>query len=314
MQFRNMAGRVALAAVLTTTAIVGPHAADVALGQGVPQAICGGQSIDPPKGIGQPDANGWTSRDENLQAGDAVRRYRFSVKEKGTAYVYIGDQWYDLNLGLFSVNSGTDVGCWTVQTKATSDTNEMHRLGFVRPDERAVEVEPGDYVLSARVGENAMVDPSRNFTVRVAVGPRVCSLLPANIPDSDFPGMTNKPDNPDLFQVGISFQPDAVRARAVHADELQRVHVAAVQRPVRLHLGDRRAGHSRGERADGPEAVRGASEDPTRAAHGKADGEGCAGVPGPDRGQVQRAAVQRRLEDRHLPVQGTVVRDSPTYR
>jgi len=209
MQLKKVARRLILAAVVTTTAVVGPHAADVALGQGVPQAICGGQTIEPPTMIGQPDANGWTSRDENLQAGDAVRRYRFSVQERGTAYVYIGDQWYDLNLGLFSLNTQKDVGCWNVQTRATSDTNEMHRLGFVRPDERAVEVEPGDYVLSARVADNAVVNPSRNFTVRVAVGPRVCSLVPANIPDAEYPGMTNKPDNPDLFQVGISFAPDA---------------------------------------------------------------------------------------------------------
>ncbi len=208
MHFSSMARRLILAAVVTTTTFVSPHATDVALGQGVPQAICGGQTIEPPMVIGAPDANGWTSKEEKLQAGDAVRRYRFTVKERGTAYVYIGDQWYDLNLGLFSLKTGTDVGCWTVQTKATSDTNEMHRLGFVRPDERAVEVEPGDYVLSARVADNAMVDPQRNFTVRVAVGPRVCSLLPANIPDAEYPGMTNKPDNPDLFQVGISFQPD----------------------------------------------------------------------------------------------------------
>ena len=138
-----------------------------------------------------------------------MRRYRFSVKERGTAYVYVGDQWYDLNLGLFSLNAQKDVGCWNVQTRATSDTNEMHRLGFVRPDERAVEVEPGDYVLSARVADNAVADPSRNFTVRVAVGPRVCALVPANIPDPEYPGLTNKPDNPDLFQIGVTFQPDA---------------------------------------------------------------------------------------------------------
>jgi len=209
MLFRSMARRLVLAALVTTTAMVGPHAADVALGQGVPQAICGGQSIEPPRVIGQPDANGWTSTEENLQAGDAVRRYRFSVKEKGTAYVYVGDQWYDLNLGLFSLNDQKDVGCWTVQTRATSDTNEMHRLGFVRPDERAVEVEPGDYVLSARVADTAVADPRRNFTVRVAVGPRVCALVPANIPDPEYPGLTNKPDNPDLFQIGVTFQPDA---------------------------------------------------------------------------------------------------------
>src|SRR5688572_10011851 len=161
MRFSKVARSLVLAALVTTTGIVGPHAANDAYGQGVPQAICGGQTIEPPKVIGQPDANGWTSKEENLQAGDTVRRYRFSVKEKGTAYVYVGDQWYDLNLGLFSMNDQKDVGGWNVQTKATSDTNEMHRLGFVRPDERAVDVEPGDYVLSARVADNAVVDPNR---------------------------------------------------------------------------------------------------------------------------------------------------------
>ena len=33
--------------------------------------------------------------------------------------------------------------------------------------------------------------------------------MPANIPDAEFPDMTNKPENPDLFQVGMSFAPDA---------------------------------------------------------------------------------------------------------
>jgi hypothetical protein len=79
----------------------------------------------------------------------------------------------------------------------------------VRPDERALEVEAGDYILTARPADGAMVDPARKFTVRVAVGPRVCALMPANIPDPQFPDMTNKPDNPDLFQVGVTFQPDA---------------------------------------------------------------------------------------------------------
>jgi hypothetical protein len=209
MQLSTLARRLILVALVSTTAAVGPQAAGDVHSQGVPQAICGGQSIEPPRVIGQPDANGWTSSEESLKTGDAVRRYRFNVREKGTAYVYIGDQWYDLNLGLFSVNTGAEVGCWTVQPKATSDHSELHRLGFVRPDERAVEVEPGDYVLSARVGDNAIVDPNRNFTVRVAVGPRVCALVPANIPDPEYPGLTNKPDNPDLFQVGVSYQPDA---------------------------------------------------------------------------------------------------------
>ena len=63
MRFRSIARRLVLAMVVTTTAMVGPHAADVALGQGVPQAICGGQTIEPPRVIGQTDANGWTSKE-----------------------------------------------------------------------------------------------------------------------------------------------------------------------------------------------------------------------------------------------------------
>ena len=78
------------------------------------------------------------------------RRYRFSVKEKGTAYVYVGDQWYDLNLGLYSMKTGVEVGCWSVQVKGTSVESERRKLGFVRPDERAIEVEAGDYLLTAR--------------------------------------------------------------------------------------------------------------------------------------------------------------------
>lgn len=61
--------------------------------------------------------------------------------------------------------------------------------------------------LVAVAADDALVDPARNFTVRVAVGPRVCALLPTNQPDPQYPGLTNKPDNPDLFQVGMSIQP-----------------------------------------------------------------------------------------------------------
>ena len=207
MRLSNLARHAVLVAMVAATVAVEPHAAGVALGQAVPQQICG-SSGGVPRPIGQPDANGWTSREESLANVDERKRYQFSVKEKGTAYVYVGDQWYDLNLGLYSVKSATDVGCWQVQVRGTSIESEMHRLGFVRPDERAIEVEPGDYILTALAADNAVVDPNRNFTVRIAVGPRVCSLSPANQP-TEYPGMTNKPENPDLFQVGVTFQPDA---------------------------------------------------------------------------------------------------------
>jgi hypothetical protein len=209
MALRKLARRLMLVAVVATTVAPEPRAAREALGQEVPQQICGAQASEAPRSIGQPDANGWTSDQESLASGGEVRRYRFSVKEKGTAYVYVGDQWYDLNLGLFSMKTGTEVGCWTAQVRGTSTEAERHRLGFVRPDERAIEVESGDYLLTARPADGAFVDPSRNFTVRVAVGPRVCALTPANVPDPEFKDLTNKPDNPDLFQVGVTFTPDA---------------------------------------------------------------------------------------------------------
>jgi hypothetical protein len=208
MRLSKLARHAVLVAIVAATVAVDPHAAGTAFGQATPQVICG-SSGGVPRPIGAPNSEGWTSREESLANADERRRYRFTVKEKGTAYVYVGDQWYDLNLGLYSLKSGADVGCWQVQVRGTSTESESHRLGFVRPDERAIEVEPGDYILTALAADNAVVDPTRNFTVRIAVGPRVCALVPANTPDPQYPDMTNKPDNPDLFQVGVTFQPDA---------------------------------------------------------------------------------------------------------
>jgi len=123
--------------------------------------------------------------------------------------VYVGDQWYDLNLGIFSIKTNSDVGCWNVTTRGTSTESQRRKVQFVRPDERAISVEPGDYVLNARAADGAAIDPSRPFTVRIAVGPRVCALVPANTQDAQYPDLTNKPaDNPDIFQVGVSIQPD----------------------------------------------------------------------------------------------------------
>ena len=205
---RRVVSRTGLAVMLAAVVAVDPRAASQALGQDVPQQVCGAQSSAAPMPIGQPGADGWVSDQEGLTGAGDVRRYRFNVKERGTAYVYVGDQWYDLNLGLYSMKTGVEVGCWSVQVKGTSVESERRKLGFVRPDERAIEVEDGDYLLTARPADTAVVDPSRKFTVRVAVGPRVCALSPANVPDPAYAGMTNKPENPDLFQVGVSLQPD----------------------------------------------------------------------------------------------------------
>jgi len=208
MRIRSLVERVALVAVVTTLAWTEPNLAGEAHGQDGLQPICGAPAVVPPLAIGQPGADGWTSDKEALADSNEVRRYRFTVKDPGTAYVYVGDQWYDLNLGLFSIATNSDVGCWDVTTRGTSMESERRKVQFVRPDERAIAVEPGDYVLNARAANGVAADPSRPFTVRIAVGPRVCALVPANTPDPKYPDLTNKPeDNPDIFQVGVSIQP-----------------------------------------------------------------------------------------------------------
>jgi hypothetical protein len=208
MHLSRLVRRVVLVALVSTVVAIEPYSAGEVLGQEVPQQICGTQASEVPRPIGQPDANGWVNDQEALASRAEVRRYLFQVKEKGTAYVYVGDQWYDLNLGLFSMKTGTEVGCWTVQVRGTSTEAERRKLQFIRPDERALEVEAGEYILTARAADGAVVDPSRKFTVRIAVGPRACVLQPANVPDPAYLGMTNKPENPDLFQVGVTYQPE----------------------------------------------------------------------------------------------------------
>lgn len=198
--------RLALVAALTAMLAIEPYAAPVAYGQPIPQVICDMPATEAPRNIGAPGADGWTNEEEALNGLLETRRYLFSVKEKGTAYVYVGDQWYNLNLGVYSVVFGAQ-SCWSVQALGTSAAAERRVLQFVRPDERALEVEPGDYILSVRAGDAMGFDPSRNFTVRIAVAPKACNLEPGDVP-TEYPGMTAKPENPNKFQVGISFTPD----------------------------------------------------------------------------------------------------------
>ena len=203
MRLRRLARRLVLVAVVATTVAVNPHSA------GVRRSVSGSRSRS-----AAPRARGAAGRSvSQTQTAGPARRSRSRTwtsgdgtasgcKERGTAYVYVGDQWYDLNLGLYSMSEGKEVGCWAVQVKATSTSRRMHRLGFVRPDERAIEVEPGDYILTALAADNAVVDPagnsqcaSRSARASARCRRRTCRRVP---------GMTNKPDNPDLFQVGVT--------------------------------------------------------------------------------------------------------------
>jgi hypothetical protein len=212
MRFSTLARRMLLVAMVASMAAMGPRTAGEALGQPAQQQqVCGAVGSAAPIPIGEPGPDGWVNDQESLGGATDQKRYQFHVKEPGTAYVYVGDQWYNLNLGLFSLASNTDVGCWSVDVRGTSTEAERRKVQFVRPDERAIAVEPGDYWLTVRAGDAGGFDPSRAFTVRVAVGPRVCSLLPQNVEDPTYKGMTNKPENPDIFQIGVSIQPEEAK-------------------------------------------------------------------------------------------------------
>jgi hypothetical protein len=203
----RLSGRLGAVFALLATLAFEPSVTPVALGQAIPQQVCGAPVSEAPTNIGTPDANGWTYDQAALDDPGTVRRYRFTVKQKGTALVYVGDQWYNLNLGLFSLVSGTE-SCWSVEARGASTESARRVLQFVQPDERDIDVDPGDYILTIRAGDAVGFDPSKKFTVRVAVGPQTCALMPPNMP-TEYPGMTAKPDNPNKFQVGIAFSPSA---------------------------------------------------------------------------------------------------------
>jgi hypothetical protein len=213
MRFMTLARRAILVGLVASTVAISPRAAHEVLGAPAEQQqVCGAEGTSAPIPIGEPGQDGWANDQSSLDSVGDQRRYQFHVKDTGTAYVYVGDQWYNLNLGLFSIKQNQDVGCWSVDVRGTSTEAERRKVQFVRPDERAIEVEEGDYWLTVRAGDVAGFDPSRTFTVRVAVGPRVCALTPANVPDDTYKGMTNKPaDNPDIFQLGVAIQPDETK-------------------------------------------------------------------------------------------------------
>jgi len=190
---------------LTTVLAGGPHTAPTAYGQAATMDVCGVDAAGATINIEEPGAAGWANEQEKLNDMTDAKRYVFRVKEKGTAFVYVGDQWYNLNLGIFSVKD-KKVACWTVDGRGASTQSERRDLQFVRPDERAIDVTPGEYMVTVRAGDAMGFDASRAFTVRIAITPGLCNLQPANEP-TEYEGMTKKPDNPDKFQVGVSISP-----------------------------------------------------------------------------------------------------------
>ena len=219
MQFGRAMRIAALVGCVASVAALFPSAVVPAAGQeSVP--ICGsvGQVKRNPVPGENVNAQGWVSEQESLGSLEQVNYYTFSVTNPSTAQVYVGDQWYNLNLGLFRLQDRAEA-CWTVQARGASIESNRRDLQFVRPDERSLNIDPGDYILSVRAGDAGGFDPARAFTVRIAVTPRVCNFQPPDVPVEVTPGqqvagigtlqLTRKPDSlaERKFQVGISIEP-----------------------------------------------------------------------------------------------------------
>ncbi|MFN0071961.1 MAG: hypothetical protein ACKVVP_10795 [Chloroflexota bacterium] len=178
--------------------------------------VCGRTANVPTINLGEPGAAGIT-REEKLESPGAERAFQFTVSTASAAFVYVGDQWYDLDLAVWSVQENRSLACWvTVGAKAASQRSERRVLQLVRPDEQIIEsLPPGDYILLAGADQQFVenpgtlrgFDPSRAFTIRVATTPLICGLSPVNVPHPNYPEVKMRADEA-LYQVAMNYQPN----------------------------------------------------------------------------------------------------------
>ena len=167
-----------------------------------------------PIDMGTPDAQGVSMQDTLSNAAEKHGFY-FSVPVRSAASVYVGDQLFDLDLYLYRRGRCPD-GSWEKLVRTWSARSEQMVLQFVRPDEQIVNLDPGEYLLLVghKYAEDPQFardfDPSRGFTIRIALNPAYCSLSPADVlepnPLDRAFMILRRPDNA-LYQLGLNFQP-----------------------------------------------------------------------------------------------------------
>jgi hypothetical protein len=164
--------------------------------------------------LGVANANG-INRVERFTSSSEQRAFRFLVSDPGSLFVYVGDQWYDLDLAVYSIALNKSIACWTTTgAKARSERSQSRQIQLIRPDETIVQaVEPGVYVLlvgvESRLRNNDALGGFRadkDFTVRVAANPIVCGLNPPNVPNPQYPEVRQRADDA-WYQLAMNFQP-----------------------------------------------------------------------------------------------------------
>jgi hypothetical protein len=134
--------------------------------------------------LGTVRADGTTLRD-TLSGFEQANAYTFRVADgPGTAEVYVGDLWYDVDVMLWRASSlpgnpsqwrampcDEGAGCL-----ASAPVSARRRVQFVQPKGLFQAVDSGSYVVIVRPRDEAEFSASRQFTLWVAVAPPVCTV------------------------------------------------------------------------------------------------------------------------------------------
>ena len=145
--------------------------------------------------LGSPTQAGVSVQGAITTAGQ-TRTYKFQVTEAAAAHIYLGDLWYDIDLALVrdpppgSAAPGEEIGRWHFVAEAL--TFERRVIQFVRPEIIVEQLTPDFYTLVVVAGDGRAHDPSRPYTLRVALGPPVCAT---------------ERDPGERYQLGLTVQP-----------------------------------------------------------------------------------------------------------
>jgi hypothetical protein len=160
--------------------------------------------------MGTPDGQGNSLRidfpDPSVSVG-----FHFTTTAPTASLLYIGDEWYDLNLFLYARGVCKGAG-WEKLIRAWSVRAEYRVIQFMRPNEQIVNLLAGEYVMVAQFDPASPqpFDPVKGFTARVATASPYCGLDPQDElqPNPAAPSIM-VPRRPDqaLYQLGMSIDP-----------------------------------------------------------------------------------------------------------
>jgi hypothetical protein len=164
--------------------------------------------------LGTPDASG-TTRSARLGSPTDSVGFRFEVPQTSVSLLYVGDEWYDIDLYLYA-RSRCPKGSWDEVIRAWSVRAEQRVIQFMRPNEQIVNLVAGEYLMLAQYkppdtpATADPFDPSRGFTGRVALSTPYCAVSPPDVPTPNpikpQVMVKRRPDDA-LYQLGLSIDP-----------------------------------------------------------------------------------------------------------